>query len=639
MASPDFDPEEGQYANFVEVTISCATTGAEIRYTTDGTLPTQSNGTVYTGDPVPVVAFTVFKARAFKDGMTDSDVRSATYAFKAAPPIFSLPSDTYLEPIDVTITCDTVDATIRYTTDGSEPTSSHGVIYDDNPIHLISNTTLMAMAYKSGMTDSGLTSATYAFRVATPVFNPPPGTYIDPVDITIACATVGATIRYTTDESEPTASYGVIYDDNPVHINITTMLKAMAYKSDMSDSALASGIYAINTPPVVSDPLIIGDLIQYETGTISASCMVVDADDDIESVTVDLASIGGSSNQALTKTIDDYWEWSGMVTPLESGDKTVTFTATDELNLTGTAQASITVASGPPVTPSPRTYHAMAYDANQGVTVLFGGKYNDGTDHFYNDTWEWNGTIWISKGTSGPSPRGSHAMAYDDSREVIVLFGGRYYDGSTTYYYGDTWEWNGISWTQVETSGPSPRQFHAMAYDSMRGVTVLFGGSYGGNRYNDTWEWDGVAWTQKSDSGPTPRYGSSMVYDSDRGVIVLYGGYDGSTCGDTWEWNGTAWTQRQVTGPTARWDHKMTYDSGRGLSVLFGGWSSSGNNEDTWEWNGANWSQRTVNGPAARSSHAMAYDSDRGVSVLFGGYTNDYNNETWEWNGTTWIQR
>ena len=34
-----------------------------------------------------------------------------------------------------------------------------------------------------------------------------------------------------------------------------------------------------------------------------------------------------------------------------------------------------------------------------------------------------------------------------------------------------------------------------------------------------------------------------MAYDSARGVTVLYGGYNGSTyMTDTWEWNGTVWT-------------------------------------------------------------------------------------------------
>ena len=100
-----------------------------------------------------------------------------------------------------------------------------------------------------------------------------------------------------------------------------------------------------------------------------------------------------------------------------------------------------------------------------------------------------------------------------------------------------------IAWTQHLVSGPSPRYGHAMAYDSARGVTVLFGGTTGGN---ETWEWNGAAWTQRFVSGPSPRQGHMMSFDTARGVIVLFGGYPGVTNHETWEWNGSAWTLRAV---------------------------------------------------------------------------------------------
>ena len=59
-------------------------------------------------------------------------------------------------------------------------------------------------------------------------------------------------------------------------------------------------------------------------------------------------------------------------------------------------------------------------------------------------------------------------MAYDSARGVTVLFGGR----DVSSRFRDTWEWDRSSWTQVSTSGPSARERLAMAYDSARGVTV-----------------------------------------------------------------------------------------------------------------------------------------------------------------------
>jgi hypothetical protein len=125
-------------------------------------------------------------------------------------------------------------------------------------------------------------------------------------------------------------------------------------------------------------------------------------------------------------------------------------------------------------------------------------------------------------------------MAFDSARSKIVLFGG--YDGSGNV--SDTWEWNGTIWTQLSpATNPPGRSGHAMAYDTARGVTVLFGGDHGGE-FDDTWEWNGTNWTQRSPAtSPTARVGHAIAYDSARGVTVLFGGIAGSTYfSDTWEY-------------------------------------------------------------------------------------------------------
>ena len=121
---------------------------------------------------------------------------------------------------------------------------------------------------------------------------------------------------------------------------------------------------------------------------------------------------------------------------------------------------------------------------------------------------------------------------------------------------------------------PPPRQAHAMAYDSARGVVVLFGGLDGAEVKGDTWEWDGFHWTQKTPfNSPPPRYGHAMAYDSGRGVTVLTGGNTGSSFAfGTWEWNGTNWTSRIPSSIfSARARHAMAYDSVRHVTVMFGG--------------------------------------------------------------------
>jgi len=240
-------------------------------------------------------------------------------------------------------------------------------------------------------------------------------------------------------------------------------------------------------------------------------------------------------------------------------------------------------------------------------------------------------TGWAQIATTGPGARSGHAMAYDSQRGKTELFGG----GNLH----DTWEWDGGTWTQVATTGPGTNSSgYAMAYDSQRGRTVLFGGAS-----TDTWEWDGITWTQTQvpTTGPAPRSFHAMVYDSQRGRVVLFGGqhYNSlSILGDTWEWNGIAWTQVAATGP-ARRKHRIAYDSQRGRVVLFGGYNGTSLG-DTWEWDGATWTQVATTGPGARYFHAMAYDSVLGRTVLFGGqdYYSGLVGDTWLWNGSGWAQ-
>ena len=160
--------------------------------------------------------------------------------------------------------------------------------------------------------------------------------------------------------------------------------------------------------------------------------------------------------------------------------------------------------------------------------------------------------------------RTQHSTAYDSGRGVTVLFGG----GAPTYVpRNDTWEWDGDIWTRRSGAGPAPRNASAMTYDSIRGVTVLFGGRDTEQDFGDTWEWDGLRWTLRADNGPSPRSGHSMSYDSGRGVTVLFGGDAGAINNETWEWDGTQWTLRAETGTTAANECDMAYDSRRGVTV------------------------------------------------------------------------
>ncbi|MCB5286384.1 MAG: formylglycine-generating enzyme family protein [Candidatus Cloacimonetes bacterium] len=82
--------------------------------------------------------------------------------------------------------------------------------------------------------------------VAIPVFTPVAGTYVSSQTVSISCATADATIRYTTNGSEPNESSPVY--STPLTVASTTTLKAKAYKAQWSASETATALYTITTP-------------------------------------------------------------------------------------------------------------------------------------------------------------------------------------------------------------------------------------------------------------------------------------------------------------------------------------------------------------------------------------------------------
>jgi hypothetical protein len=291
--------------------------------------------------------------------------------------------------------------------------------------------------------------------------------------------------------------------------------------------------------------------------------------------------------------------------------------------------------------------HAMAFDQGRGRVVLFGG--GDGTT-LNGNTWGWDGSSWAVRATTGPSARSGHSMSYDPVRGRTVLFGG--FSSTSQVAAPETWEWDGAAWSLRSSSGLAARGRAAMVYDLSRGRTMLFGGSLFQTPFSalpdmtETAEWDGNTWTASTPTGPGVRSGAAMRHDAARGKTILFGGSlpaGNGVAGDTWAWDGQ-WTRLQVSGPSARYSAPMAYDSIRQRLVLFGGYGLYPTiYGDTWEWDGAAWSQRSAGGgagvPSARGYSVAAFDASRGATVVYGGYNQGYLSETWEWNGQTWARR
>lgn len=161
--------------------------------------------------------------------------------------------------------------------------------------------------------------------------------------------------------------------------------------------------------------------------------------------------------------------------------------------------------------PVARRDAAAAYDERREVMVLFGG--NAGANQPISDTWEWDGQNWsqIVTATQPPAlirPR----MAYDMDRGRHVLIG-------LMAGVVRVWEYDGVDWADVTpATGGSPSLGWAdVCFDPVRDAVLVV-------TQGDTWAWDGSSWTLLDPSSP-PGY-EQLVFDEAFGVTraVMVGG-------------------------------------------------------------------------------------------------------------------
>ena len=260
VSPPVFSLDSGIYSGTQSVTLTSATSGASIRYTTDDSTPTPTSGTVYGGGAISVSSDTPFRAIAYASGSDDSAVNTGIYVINAgtgptpaAAPVFSPGGGTYASAQMVSITSTSPGIIIRYTTDGSTPTETNGTVYTGALVNIASSTTLQAIAYGGGFSDSAVASASYTIggpsQAAAPVFSPGGGSYGTAQSVTITSASPGVSIRYTTDGSTPTETAGTIYS-GPVNISSNITLQAIAFGGGFADSSVTSANYMIGVPTV-----------------------------------------------------------------------------------------------------------------------------------------------------------------------------------------------------------------------------------------------------------------------------------------------------------------------------------------------------------------------------------------------------
>jgi hypothetical protein len=152
----------GAYTTVQSVTLTEATAGATIYYTTDGTTPTTSSP-VYSG-PIAVSSTETIEAVAAASGYVGSGAVGAKYTITltAARPTFSVTAGTYASTQTVSLSDATPGAVIYYTTNGTAPTTSSSLY--TAPITVSSTQIVEAIAAVPSYVNSGVSGAKYTIE-------------------------------------------------------------------------------------------------------------------------------------------------------------------------------------------------------------------------------------------------------------------------------------------------------------------------------------------------------------------------------------------------------------------------------------------------------------------------------------------
>ncbi len=135
------------------------------------------------------------------------------------------------------------DQIVYYTTDGSDPKDSQTAVQVDQGTDItINNDTIFKARTHAGNAWGELCVIKVSIRPVAPQISLKSGNYMGEQSVELDCGTSGSKIYYTTDGSDPDDS-SLLYNNEPILISTDTVLKAVAYKGDMSPSEIVAAEY------------------------------------------------------------------------------------------------------------------------------------------------------------------------------------------------------------------------------------------------------------------------------------------------------------------------------------------------------------------------------------------------------------
>ena len=333
---PQLSLAAGRYQTIQAVSATCVTAQAVIRYTSDGSDPTEA-AAIFPASLVIDHNLTL-KARGFKAGFSPSPIASAVYELQVPSPTLTPAPGVYANEQAVVISTSTASDLIRVTLDGTDPTEGTPVI--SGPLSITASKTVTARAYRTGWSPSASVVGAYTLTVATPTLTPGAGYLTGSTQVFPVSITTQAVFRYTLDGQVPTESSPLVPDVG-IPVNATAVITVVGFRAGFTPSAPVAATYhlpyvtwaqrtlagAEGTPTVVATAHLSEPLPQpYTVAVISAAY-----------------SGDGSANEVMDYQIPA----AGLIFPAGAVDATIAIGITDDAIFEATEQATLVLEPSP----------------------------------------------------------------------------------------------------------------------------------------------------------------------------------------------------------------------------------------------------------------------------------------------------
>jgi alpha-tubulin suppressor-like RCC1 family protein len=527
-----FSPYTGSYTAVQSVVVSAVTAGAEIHYTLNGADPTLGDPVVTSGSWLTIDQSVTLKTRAWKSGMPASNIGAATYTMNLPALAISPAAGTYLVTQSVTLSSYVAGTTIRYTTDGSDPSPS-STIYS-GAITVDASTTVKAKGFKAGWTDSPILTTAYTLKVVLPTFSPTGGSFGAPQTVSMSTTTPSTVIRYSTDGSEPTMSSPVY--STPITVSATTTVKAFASRTGWanSDSGAASfwltdGVVATPTFSPAAGTYTLGIYVSMTTATSGAIVRyTLDGSDPTPASPMYQWPIPVAASTTIKARA-----FKSAVAPSSVASATYALDAAGAVDTPLMSLVGGTFTTSKTVTVSVQT---------SGATIRYT---TNGADPTESDAVVPGGGIVVDKAMVVKTKAFKSGMTPSAVRRGDFVITGAIAGGYGSAYAvkadGTAWAWGSNSTGQLGdgtgSNRPSP-----VSISGLSGVVAIAGGYYHGlavKADGTVWAW-GVNWNGQLGNGTTTTSLTPVQVSGLTGVVAVAGGYSHSLAlksdGTVWAW-------------------------------------------------------------------------------------------------------